>query len=187
MTALNEQVGGNHYKKYPIQPWKFCEINKLTGAQTAVIDYVMRHQDKNGKEDLLKARHHIDLMIEHYYPNNQSEPIYPDNLRKINDHCHLCYRWHRKNIIDHPNNEYIICVCDCHKETKGDVPDKEITDTERLDFIENENLSVTAMKVFVCDTYRNTSWSVGKDGDICASKASLRSAIDAAMRGKDGN
>jgi len=73
MSALNEQVGGSHYKKYKIQPWIFCEINRLTGAQTAVIDYVMRHEDKNGKQDLEKAIHHLQLMIEHYYPDYYPE------------------------------------------------------------------------------------------------------------------
>ncbi len=64
---------------------------------------------------------------------------------------------------------------------------KEITDTERLDFISNNNLSITTMKIFVCEKYRNTSWSIVDHGIPYSSKTCLRQAIDAAMVVKNGN
>jgi hypothetical protein len=67
VTAWETQVGGNHYKDYAIQPMEFALANKLDFAQGNVIKYVLRHDKKNGREDLEKAKHYIDLMIAHYY------------------------------------------------------------------------------------------------------------------------
>lgn len=63
----NIQVGGDHYKHYKIQPMQFALENNLNPLQHSVIKYVMRHEQKNGKQDLEKAKHYIDLMISHYY------------------------------------------------------------------------------------------------------------------------
>lgn len=41
----------------------FCQINNLDFMQGNVIKYVTRYKDKNGKEDLLKAKEYIDRMI----------------------------------------------------------------------------------------------------------------------------
>lgn len=69
MGALNEQVGGNHYQM-AIQPIEFIEKNGLGFSEGCVVKYVCRHKRKNGKEDLLKARHYIDLLIELHYGEN---------------------------------------------------------------------------------------------------------------------
>ena len=66
-SAYDKQEGGSHYKKLAIQPMQYALANKLDYAQANVVKYVTRHADKNGKEDLLKAIHNIELMIEHYY------------------------------------------------------------------------------------------------------------------------
>ena len=66
-TAFDMQISGNHYKLLPIQPMKFALANGLDYAQGNVIKYVIRHASKGGKEDLLKAIHNIELMIQHYY------------------------------------------------------------------------------------------------------------------------
>lgn len=66
-SAWDKQTGGDHYKKLAIQPMEYALKNKLDYAQANVVKYVTRHADKNGKEDLLKAIHNIELMIEHYY------------------------------------------------------------------------------------------------------------------------
>lgn len=61
------QVGGDHYKSMKIQPAKFALENKLDYCQANAIKYICRHESKNGKQDLEKAKHYIDLLIEHYY------------------------------------------------------------------------------------------------------------------------
>ena len=64
---LDTQVGGDHYKDLPIQPVFFCQRNKLNYCESNVIKYVTRHGSKNGVEDLRKARHYIDLLIQLEY------------------------------------------------------------------------------------------------------------------------
>lgn len=71
-SAWDTQIGGNHYKQFKIQPMQFALENKLDAAQQNVIKYVMRHSFKNGKQDLEKAKHYIDLMIEFYYGDNNN-------------------------------------------------------------------------------------------------------------------
>lgn len=57
------QVGGNHYSKYAIQPAEYIIKNKLNFCEGNVIKYVTRYKDKNGVEDLRKARHYLDILI----------------------------------------------------------------------------------------------------------------------------
>lgn len=66
-SAWQKQEGGSHYKSLKIQPMQYALENKLDYAQANVVKYVTRHKEKNGKEDLLKAIHNIELMIEFYY------------------------------------------------------------------------------------------------------------------------
>ena len=63
----NKQHGGSHYQKYVIQPSKFVVENKLLYPEGCAIKFIIRHQDKNGKEDLLKAIHFIEMIIERDY------------------------------------------------------------------------------------------------------------------------
>ena len=64
MSELDKQVGGSHYKDFDIQPLEFITKNKLSYIQGNIIKYVTRYKDKNGVEDLQKAKHYIDLLIE---------------------------------------------------------------------------------------------------------------------------
>jgi len=71
MSALKEQVGGNHYKGMAIQPVEFCHANKLDYFQGVVVKYICRFRDKNGKEDLEKIIHFVKLLIELEYPEEK--------------------------------------------------------------------------------------------------------------------
>jgi hypothetical protein len=62
-----KQVGGAHYKKYKIQPSRFINENKILFAEGNAIKYICRHQDKGKKQDLLKAIHYIEMIIERDY------------------------------------------------------------------------------------------------------------------------
>lgn len=64
MTAINEQVGGDHYKHMPIQPMEYSMKNNLNACQHTAIKYVTRYKVKGGKQDLLKAIHCIEMLIE---------------------------------------------------------------------------------------------------------------------------
>ena len=64
VPATDTQIGGNHYTKLAIQPMRYSMENGLDALQHAVIKYVTRFRDKNGIEDLEKAKHCIDMLIE---------------------------------------------------------------------------------------------------------------------------
>lgn len=64
---LAVQVAGDHYKKMIIQPVEFCQKNKIGFCESSAIKYLCRHRSKNGIEDLKKARHFIDLLIQLEY------------------------------------------------------------------------------------------------------------------------
>jgi len=66
-SAIEMQVGGEHYKKATIQPIEYIMANKLDFCEGNVVKYVSRWRNKNGLEDLLKARHYIDFLIEAEY------------------------------------------------------------------------------------------------------------------------
>ena len=64
VSALDAQEGGDHYKKLKIQPMEYSMANKLDACQHTIIKYVTRFRDKGGIEDLRKAKHCIDMLIE---------------------------------------------------------------------------------------------------------------------------
>lgn len=67
MSALGTQIGGDHYKNYPIQPIEYILANKLSWCEANVIKYVTRHRHKNGKQDLLKAIHMLEVLLQLEY------------------------------------------------------------------------------------------------------------------------
>lgn len=62
--ALTEQVGGNHYKTLAIQPVEYCQRNGLGFIEGCCVKYVSRWKQKGGIDDLKKARHMLNILIE---------------------------------------------------------------------------------------------------------------------------
>ena len=62
--ALETQVGGNHYNRMKIQPIEYTMKNQMNPLQHTVIKYVSRYKNKNGIEDLKKAIHSLELLIQ---------------------------------------------------------------------------------------------------------------------------
>ena len=52
----------DHYD-YAIQPVEFIMKNGLGFCEGNIIKYITRWRLKNGRDDLLKARHYIDILI----------------------------------------------------------------------------------------------------------------------------
>ena len=67
MSALDIQIGGGHYHM-PIQPVEFITKNNLTFLEGCVVKRVCRHRRKNGREDIEKAIHELQLLLELEYP-----------------------------------------------------------------------------------------------------------------------
>jgi len=63
-NALSAQVGGTHYAKQKIQPVEFIHANNLGFCEGNCIKYLCRWQDKGGLQDLDKAKHYIEMLIE---------------------------------------------------------------------------------------------------------------------------
>ena len=68
---INEQVGGNHYDNLEIDPYHYSMVNKLNPLQMNAIKYITRYLFKNGIEDLEKAKHTINRLIEYEKNNNK--------------------------------------------------------------------------------------------------------------------
>lgn len=67
MNSTNTQIGGEHYQKYNIQPIEFILANDLGFAEGNVIKYICRYYNKNGIDDLKKAKHYIEMLAENSY------------------------------------------------------------------------------------------------------------------------
>lgn len=63
-TALDRQVGGDHYKKLPMQPWEIIDALDLDFYDGNALKYLLRWRSKGGVEDLRKAIHYIEHQIE---------------------------------------------------------------------------------------------------------------------------
>ena len=73
MSAYKKQIGGSHYKNMVVQPSEFINKNKLLFAEGNAIKYICRHTHKGGKQDLLKAKHYIDMIIERDYEEKKEK------------------------------------------------------------------------------------------------------------------
>ena len=69
--AWSTQEGGGHYKGMKIQPMEYSMANGFDALQHTAIKYVSRFRDKNGIEDLRKAIHCIEMLIEWEQHNAQ--------------------------------------------------------------------------------------------------------------------
>lgn len=69
MSAIEKQVGGQHYNTMPIQPVEFITKNNIPFIEGCVIKYVCRHERKNGVQDIDKAIHFLELLKELKYGN----------------------------------------------------------------------------------------------------------------------
>jgi hypothetical protein len=69
-----DAVEPHHYTRWKIQPIEFIRANKLGFAEANIIKYVLRHDQKDGLQDLMKAKQYLEWMIEDSYgPKGQSE------------------------------------------------------------------------------------------------------------------
>ena len=74
MNPYKKQIGGNHYLNMKIQPSEFINKNKLQFAEGNAIKYICRHTNKGEVQDLEKAKHYIDMIIERDY-DTQTKPL----------------------------------------------------------------------------------------------------------------
>lgn len=68
--ASDVQVGGDHYRSKAVQPWTAMQAwmtpEEFEGfLRGNVIKYVARYKDKEGLQDVYKAKHYMERLIEH--------------------------------------------------------------------------------------------------------------------------
>ena len=66
-SALDKQVGSNHYKLAGIQPIEYIHANNLSFCEGNVVKYITRHRNKNKEEDVRKALHYCQLILKLEY------------------------------------------------------------------------------------------------------------------------
>jgi len=67
-SARAKQVGGSHYADMPIQPAEYAHANKIGELEFLCLRYISRHRNKNGRQDIEKAIHVLELLLELEYP-----------------------------------------------------------------------------------------------------------------------
>lgn len=82
MSAFEDQVGGEHYRKLKIQPAEYCFANNIGHLAGDAIAYITRYKFKNGLEDLRKAIHSLQLLIEMEDAEVVKDAVDPGMLRQ---------------------------------------------------------------------------------------------------------
>ena len=67
MSAYKKQIGGSHYKLMVMQPSEFINKNRLQFAEGSAIKYICRHSAKGKEEDIKKAIHYLEMILERDY------------------------------------------------------------------------------------------------------------------------
>jgi hypothetical protein len=83
--VYNKQIGGNHYMDMVMQPSEFINKNKLKFAEGNAIKYICRHAHKGEVQDLEKAKHYIDMIIERDYGPQESWVEGYNKWKKLNN------------------------------------------------------------------------------------------------------
>ena len=101
-NPYDKQVGGDHYSKMKIQPAEFINKNKMLFAEGNAIKYICRHINKGGEQDLQKAKHYIDMIIERDYGDDSEkskvfagvsikDPVDSDDIKVSYDNNQIFY------------------------------------------------------------------------------------------------
>ncbi len=61
---MDNQVGGDHYNKYKIQVVDIIDEHNLNFFEGNILKYLLRYKDKNGKQDLEKCLHYLEMLID---------------------------------------------------------------------------------------------------------------------------
>jgi hypothetical protein len=97
-SALEIQIGGNHYKNLQMQPIVFITKANLDFIQGCIVKYISRYKDKNGKQDIEKCIHYAQLAIE----------LLPDEKQYLN--LGLGYSYARVNSLNKYQTNIVIAV-----------------------------------------------------------------------------
>ena len=91
-NPYDTQVGGNHYQTMKIQPAEFINKNEMKFAEGNAIKYICRHVNKGGLQDLEKAKHYIDMIIERDYGDDaEKSKVFSSDVKVSYDNNQIFY------------------------------------------------------------------------------------------------
>jgi hypothetical protein len=96
---------------------EFCQTNRIPWCESAAIKYLVRHRKKNGKEDIEKAIHYLELLIAIDYGRRTEEE---DELDDLDPACFKIpiEEFLRENHVPEPEAEVVRIIC--RHQTHGD-------------------------------------------------------------------
>jgi hypothetical protein len=68
LPPSRRQIGGRHYAELAVQPGEFIHRNGLGWCEGNAVKYITRHRLKGQREDVEKAIHYLELLLEWDYP-----------------------------------------------------------------------------------------------------------------------
>ena len=81
--AYKKQIGGLHYQNMVMQPSEFINKNKLPFAEGSAIKYICRHAAKGKQEDIHKAIHYLEMILDRDYQDTQpKDESWTDGFKK---------------------------------------------------------------------------------------------------------
>lgn len=177
MTALNEQIGGSHYKDYEIQPIEFIHRNKIPFPEGCVIKYMCRWKSKGGISDLEKAKHYIELLIE-LSTNCDESKIEKNQFCSCNEcDCIEGKFFLSQNKIKHE----IDCCCKCHKETLCmDKSEEKVSVNQRKIYLKDNKLAcIKCMRPYnECDYAEGCEEYIKSKETFCMNKFQATTSCD---------
>ena len=99
-NPYDKQVGGDHYSKMKIQPAEFINKNKMLFAEGNAIKYICRHINKGGEQDLEKAKHYIDMIIDRDYGDDAEKSKVFSTTVDIEDNPEINITYENLSISD---------------------------------------------------------------------------------------
>jgi len=128
MSAYSTQHGGSHYSRFKIQPTEYIIENGLNFCEGNVVKYVSRHDDKGGAEDLKKAIHYLQMILESEYDivsavaYSDDEVEEEENLPNPHAIPNTAWTWTARNGEEYYCMEYK-CECAFNDETISTIRD----------------------------------------------------------------
>ena len=81
--AYKKQIGGSHYQNMVMQPSEFINKNKLPFAEGSAIKYICRHAAKGKEQDIHKAIHYLEMILDRDYQDTQpKDESWTDGFKK---------------------------------------------------------------------------------------------------------
>ena len=81
-NVYKKQIAGSHYRNMVIQPSEFINRNRLPFAEGSAIKYICRHAAKGKEEDIHKAIHYLEMILDRDYQENQKEETWTEGYNK---------------------------------------------------------------------------------------------------------